>query len=162
MHIAFILASVCVACVVLGIYATRSTRHEKRAGAIKGISLAPTTSIPQSAIKRRLCRINAKELSQLIRTDPELTIFHLHDGSFSHIQSKRLRGELAVTLRELEETLPWIPRGSRIAIYHPGGVDPSLNRRLSAIMHGRQAFLLSGPLPSAAETFDQIADEICK
>jgi hypothetical protein len=104
--------------------------------------------------------MSATEISKLMTSDPDLVVFRLIDDDSPMHRSNLLPNELSVTLPELEEALPWIQRASRLAIYRPGGIDPFLERRLAAILHGRNAILLSGKMEILPGRFDQIAGEV--
>ena len=117
--------------------------------------------ISRRAAGGRFRWIDTAEFSRLRNSDPELTVFHLIDYSASDYPARPGCGEVFVTLPQLEEALPWIPRGSRFAIYRPEGIDSAFSKRLAAITRGRKVLLLVGDLPQTANGFDQIAGEPC-
>ncbi len=161
MHITSILAGMGVACAIFGIDRAMRNRKEKQHGSRKKIRTAATTRIPQSADKRQLHWINTEKLMQLISSDPDLLVFHLLDDNSTEDRSSRLPGELAVTLPQLEEALPWIPHGSKVAIYRLDGIDAVLARRITMILQNREALMLSGTLPHTKEKEEPMAGKIC-
>jgi hypothetical protein len=92
----------------------------------------------------RLRWIDAAELKRLVAADPELVVFHLIDDDPSEARSKQFDSEVCVTLPQLEEALPWMPRGTRFAVYRLDGISTALAQRLAAITQGREALFLSG------------------
>ncbi len=129
------------------------------AGKRKLVTLRDT--VTRRALERRIRWIDAAELSRLIRSDSDLTVFHLIDFAPPAGLERPMHGELFVTLPQLEEALPWMPDGSRFAIYRPGGIDPALSKRLATMVRGRTALLVVGVLPSAAGNFEEMAGELC-
>jgi hypothetical protein len=105
----------------------------------------------------RLRWINADELKRLINADPELVVFHLLDDDLAEAGSKRFETEVGVTLPQLEEALPWMPRGARFAVYRVNGIAPDLAQRLSGMTQGRQALLLADRFSTAAERLEPCA-----
>jgi hypothetical protein len=109
----------------------------------------------------KLRRMNLVDLARLKSSDPDMVVFRLVDEKFLTEESSRLPGELDVTLPDLEEALPWIPRGNRITIYRPGGIDLFLERRLTAILRHHEAVVLSGKLIQMPENFEAMTGGVC-
>lgn len=124
------------------------------------VSVSTSTRIPRHAM-HKLHWISATQLSHLITTDPDLVLFHLVDGGPTPASNTHTPSQLAISLEELEETLPWIPYTSRVAIYRNEGIDMALARKLSALMRGREALLLSEMVPPITEKFNEMAGERC-
>jgi hypothetical protein len=149
------------------IFATIGMFRAKEKGIQKLSSFASEKLIDwKSRISRRAAGggfrwIDSAELSRLRDSDPELTVFHLMDYSAPHSSARPRCGEVFVSLPQLEEALPWIPRGSRFAIYRPEGINSALSKRLASITRGREVLLLAGDLPQTANGFDLIAGEPC-
>jgi hypothetical protein len=119
-------------------------RRPSWAVARKGIHLVPAPAMLRIAARRRIHWIGATEFAHLIQSDPELVIFRLIDDVFSEDEHSKPPGVVAVTLRQLGNTLPWIPCGSRIVIYRLGGISASLAGKVLAMLHGREALFFSG------------------
>ena len=160
MELGFIFISMCAIFFMLqsvravaGGYGTRSLRRSKL-----NFSLDRT---PSSTAKVRLHWADTAEISRLIASDPELVIFRLIEIASMRDQPQLHPGYLSVTLKELKETLPWIPHSSRIAIYRMGGIDSALVRRLSAVLQGRDVLLLKDPVPPMISGFQMVAGEPC-
>jgi hypothetical protein len=100
--------------------------------------------ILQRIARSRLHWIDAVELRRLIEADPELVIFHLIENDPWDARREQFDSEVCVTLPQLEEALPWMPRGTRFAVYQLDGISPALAQRLAAITQGREALFLSG------------------
>ncbi|MGB6688918.1 MAG: hypothetical protein WBE76_13880 [Terracidiphilus sp.] len=103
----------------------------------------------------RLRWIKADELKRLIDADPELVVFHLLDDDPAEAGSKRFETEISVTLPQLEEALPWMPRGTRFAVYRVDGIALELTQRLSGMTQDREVLLLAGRFSPASERFDR-------
>ena len=124
------------------------------------VSISTRTRIPRHPM-HKLHWVSAAELSHLITTDPDLVLFHLVDGGPTLASNTHTPSQLTVSFDELEETLPWIPYTSRVAIYRNDGIDIPLARKLSAVLRGRQALLLSATVPPITEKFNEMAGERC-
>lgn len=161
MHIASTLAGMCVACAIFGIDRAMRNRNKERNGRREKTHIAATTRIPQSVDRHQLHWIDTAKLLQLIGSDPDLLVFRLLDGNSTEDRLSWLPGELVVTLLQLEETLPWIPHGSKVAIYRLDGIDAALTRKLTTILRGREALMLSGTLPRTTVKVEQMAGKIC-
>jgi hypothetical protein len=98
--------------------------------------------LAQRITRSRLQWIKADELERMIDADPELVVFHLLDDR-AEAAAKRFEAEIGVTLPQLEEALPWIPQGTRFAVYRVGGIAPKLAQRLSCRTQGHQVLLLA-------------------
>jgi hypothetical protein len=122
----------------------RTIRQRKSAGGNFGITGRRRNS--PRIVGSRLHWIDAAELKRLVAADPELVVFHLIDDDPSEASPKQFDSEVCVTLPQLEEALPWMPRGTRFAVYQLDGISPALAQRLAAITRGREAFFLSGGL----------------
>jgi hypothetical protein len=88
--------------------------------------------------------MNATEFSKLVNSEPDTVVFQLIDGTGPSTYSKLVWGEVAVTVEQFKDSLPWIPHGNRIVLYRPGGIDAAVARRICAIANGREVLLLSG------------------
>jgi hypothetical protein len=120
----------------------RAVGQKKCAGGNFGVT--GRRRISQRIGGNRLRWIDAVELKRLIDANPELVVFHLIDDDPSEARSKHFDSEVCVTLPQLEEALPWMPRGTRFAVYRLDGISPALAQRLAAITQGREALFLSG------------------
>jgi hypothetical protein len=109
----------------------------------KGIHLIPTPMGVSKLVRQRIHWIDAQEFARLIRSDPELVIFRLNDGLQTEIKCDVPPGVVAVTLGELEKTIPWIPLSSRIVIYRAGGIGASLAKDLVTILQGRDVMFFA-------------------
>jgi hypothetical protein len=125
-----------------------------RQGAAGRFGVIGRRRLAQRVTGSRLRWIKADELERLIDADPELVVFHLLDDDPAKAGSKQFETEIGVTLPQLEEALPWTPRGTRLAVYRVDGISPELAQRLSGMMQGRQALLLAGRFSPASERFD--------
>jgi hypothetical protein len=130
---------------------------QRRHGAAGRFGFVGRRWLAQRITGSRLRWINADELERLIKGDPELVVFHLLDDDLAEDGSKRFETEVGVTLPQLEEALPWMPRGARFAVYRVGGIAPKLAQRLSGIAQGRQALLLAGRFSPASEQLEPCA-----
>jgi hypothetical protein len=157
MDIMFVLVIICAIMAIFGIYRAIMNRREDRKATEGRIGADAATRTPHDIVKRQPRWISSTELTHLISSDPDLVVFHLQDGEGMKGLTRLLRGEIVVTLEQLEADLRWIPLGSRIAIYRIGGIDRYLIRRLSKITNGRETFLLSSPAPNMTEDFNQMA-----
>jgi hypothetical protein len=124
-----------------------------RQGPEKRFGITGRSRSPRRTIGSHLRWINAAELQRLVNADPELVVFHLLD-SLSNAEAKQFATEVEVTLPQLEEALPWMPRGTRFAVYRVTGIPPELVVRLAEITRGRQALLLEGSISSGSVRFD--------
>ncbi len=138
--------------------ATAPSPREKTTRNVVSITVAIK---PPRPAMHKLHWVSAAELSRLITSDPDLVLFHLVDGEPSPVKNAHVPSQLAVSLQELEETLPWIPYTSRVAIYRNDGIDKALARKLSAVLHGREALLLSGIVPPIPENLHEMAGAQC-
>jgi hypothetical protein len=119
-------------------------RRPNWAVARKGIHLVPAPAILRTVTRRRIHWIGATEFAHLIQSDPELVIFRLIDDVFPEDEQSKPPGVVAVTLRQLGKTLPWIPCGSRIVIYRLGGISAPLAGKVLVMLQGREALFFSG------------------
>jgi len=159
-----VFVALCAATALVGflvVFRAVTVRSRERKHAKNIVNIPAETRIPPRAAMHKLHWVSASEFSRLITSDPDLVLFHLVDGSSQWTRSGQAPSQLAVSLQQLEETLPWIPYTSRVAIYRNEGIDPALARKLSAVMHGREALLLSGMVPPITEKFDEMAGERC-
>lgn len=124
-----------------------------REGREKRFGVTGRSRSPRRMIGNRLQWINAAELLSMVKTDPEMVVFHLLDDP-SNAEPKRFETEVEVTLPQLEEALPWMPRGTRFAVYRVNGISPELAIRLSGITEGHSALLLEGTMSSGTVRFD--------
>jgi hypothetical protein len=116
---------------------------EHRHGAAGRFGVIRRRWLAQRITGSRLRWIKADELKRLIDADPELVAFHLLDYYPAEAESKRFETEIGVTLPQLEEALPWMPRDSRFAVYRVDGIAPGLAQRLSGMTQGREVLLLA-------------------
>jgi hypothetical protein len=157
MGIATSLAITCLICALLVLARGRMNRNKEFAGTSVPIDSAwkGKASRPRGD---RLRRIAAADLPHAIVPSTDLTIFHLIEGRPPRNPIIWGCGDVFITLPELEEAIPWIPCGTRIAVYRSGGFDRALTRRLSAISRGREVLLVSGNIVDAAEKFQPMAE----
>ena len=102
-------------------------------------------SVPSSGFTRAVkVSIKADEPKWLIDADPDLAVFHFLDDDPAETESKGFETEIGVTLPQLEEALPWMPRGTLFAIYRVDGIATELAQRLSGMIQDRQVLLLAG------------------
>jgi len=126
---------------------------EHRHGAAGRFGVIGRRRLAQRITGSRLRWISADELKRMIDADPELVVFHLLDNP-AEAGSTRFETEIGVTLPQLEEALPWMPRGTRFAVYRVDGIAPELAQRLSGMTRGRQVLLLAGGFSPVSERFD--------
>jgi hypothetical protein len=98
--------------------------------------------------------IKADELKRPIDADPDLVLFHFLDDDPAEAESKGFETQIGVTLPQLDDALPWMPRGTRFAVYRVDGIAPELAQRLSGMIKDRQVLLLVGRFSAASERFD--------
>jgi hypothetical protein len=161
MGIAMSLAITFLICAILVMVRVRMNRNKELCRTSVPINDAWKGKAPRPKVGHRLRRVAAADLPHLIVPDAELTVFHLIEGRPPRDPHVWGCGDVFVTLPQLEQALPWVPYGTRIAVYRPGGFDRDLTRRLSAIACGREALLVSGHIVDAAERFQPMAGEIC-
>ena len=161
MVLVWILLCIFIFSAIIGIRRALSRRKDGRHGAARAVTIRATNKRPRRVAANKLRWIGATELSQLMSSDPDLVVFRLVDEESRKDRSRLLPGELEITLPELEEALAWIPQGSMVIIWRPGGFDSELERRLATILNGHEALLVSGTPEQTAEEFDQMAGEIC-
>jgi hypothetical protein len=156
MHFASLLipASVSLPIVVSYIAGARYLRRPDSANPRVGFTSKRRLSLRRAATRPQW--IDAAELRRLVAADPELVVFHLLDDDPSEFRTSPFENEIALTLPQLEEALPWMPRGKKFAIYQADGITPELAKRLSAITQGRKALLLCGKVSAVSATFDRI------
>ncbi len=139
---------ICALCAIIGIYrGVMNWRREK--GFVRPI-LAPAP-IARRSVPSRVVWLNAAEFLRLIKSEPDTVVFHLTNGTEPGSNVRIVSGELIVTLQQFKDTLPWIPLGSRLVLYRPGGIDAAIARRLIAIAGGRELRLVAENLPVAVE-----------
>jgi hypothetical protein len=158
MNIGQILLLMCAACAVIGIYRSLMNSRIERVPS-PGI-LKPPERSPQR-FPGRIHWLTTNDFLKLIVYDHEAVIFHLLDGTGTSDRCGVTRGEVAVTMQQFKDMLPWIPTESRIVIYRPGGIDAAITRRLTAIARGRELNLISGSLPSLVEDSVLGGDDEC-
>lgn len=124
---------------------------EDRRRAAERFGVIGRRRLAQRITGSRLRWIKADELKRLIDADPELVVFHLLDLARAEVASKRFETEIGVTLPQLEEALPWMPRGTRFAVYRVNGIAPELAQRLSGMTQGRQVLLLAERFPAGIQ-----------
>lgn len=158
MSFVFGLLLMCAMCATIGIFRGLINRREERKRAEKpGV---PGDTVRQH-VPSRAVWVNATEFSKLTNSEPDLVVFHLIDGNGTRTYFKLIRGELAVTLQEFKDTLPWIPQQSQIALYRPGGIDAAIARQICAVANGREVLLLSGNLPGQSEDPVGAGGQLC-
>jgi hypothetical protein len=146
---------------IFGIRRALGKRRERQMGSTKGAAAHGAHRRPRIISGHKVRWTTAAELSSLMNSDPDMVALRLIDEESSTDRVNRLTGELDVTLSELEEALPWIPRDSRLTICRPGGIDADLERRLIMILRGREALLFSTPVVQMPEKLHAIAGELC-
>lgn len=134
----------CTICATLLLDRAISYRRPGWAFARKGIQIVPAVAGARNVLWQRVHWIDASEFARLIDGDPDLVIFRLIDGFLPEIECSEPRGVVAVTVAELEKTVPWIPMSSRIVIYRNGGMSAALARDVATLLHGRDAMFYSG------------------
>jgi hypothetical protein len=147
MHPASLLVTTGVAFPIIVSYFAAARYLGRKDPADSTFGITGKRRISQQIAATRLQWIDAAELKRLVASDPELVVFHLLDDDPGEFRTKPFESEIGVTLPQLEEALPWMPRGTRFAIYQADGITPELAKRLSAITRGRQALLLRGKIP---------------
>lgn len=158
MSFVFGLLLMCAMCAMIGILRALMNRREDRKN-------AKETGVPGDVVRKRVPSravwVNATEFSKLINSEPDTVVFHLIDGTHTTTYFKLVRGELAVTLQEFKDTLPWIPQRNRIALYRPGGIDAAIARQICAVANGREVLLLSGNLLGQSEDPVGAGGQLC-
>jgi hypothetical protein len=142
MSLASLLLSISVVFVILGFYSLVLWHLGHRGGAVRRFGGIGKRWLAQRITGSRMRWIKADELERMIDADPELVVFHLLDDP-AEPASKRFKAEIEVTMPQLEEALPWIPQGTRFAVYRVGGIAPIIAQRLSCRTQGRQVLLLA-------------------
>lgn len=105
----------------------------------------------QAAAHARVVWAEHAHILRLIDDGADVVIFRLIQEEAYRSGPPVFRGEIAVTLEELEATVPWIPMASRIVVHHGAGIDAVLAREIAAHSHGRDVMLLATTLPAAME-----------
>ncbi|MFZ0319433.1 MAG: hypothetical protein WAL56_09930 [Candidatus Sulfotelmatobacter sp.] len=143
-------------------------KMNRNVGTSSSIDYAWKGKASRSKAGHRLRRIAAADLPHALAPGAELTVFHLIENGAPNDPIVWGCSDVFVTLSQLEEAIPWIPCATGIAVYRPGGFDRALTRRLSAIVRGREALLVSGNIVDVAERFQPmearfqpVAGEIC-
>jgi hypothetical protein len=169
MGIVMSLAISCFICAILVMVLITMNRNKGFVGTRVPADYVWKAKASRPNVGHRLRRIAAVDLPREMVPDVELTVLHLIEGRPPRDPNLWGCGNVFVTLSQLEEAIPWIPYGTRIAICRPGGFDRALTRRLSTIARGREALLVSGNLVDAAhsfqpmaERFQSMAGEICR
>jgi hypothetical protein len=162
MNLTIALVLMVVTLTTMGLLRLISLRIRNRQARRRRMGVVAVSAPPRRIRKDHLRWVNLEELLELINTDPELTLFCLGDGGTRNSGFGCLAGNLCVTLQELEEALPWIPAGSTLAIYHSSGIGPVLGRRLSSMLCGRKAIVLSEPMSPTEEKFSRVAGALCQ
>ena len=158
MSFVFGLLLMCAACALIGISRGLLNSREERKRAQN--SPAPGDRVEQR-VNSRAVWVNATEFSKLINSEPDTVVFHLIDGTDASTYFKLVRGEMAVTLQEFKDTLPWIPQRSRLALYRPGGIDAAIARQICAVAGGREVLLLSANLLGPLEDSVGAGGQLC-
>jgi hypothetical protein len=162
MNIAAVLASICAFCAVLGVYRAIKNRNEELEPTKNGETIATTTDRSPHTVKHHLQWISSAELSQMMSIKSGLVIFQLLTADSLKEMPRRLPGVAAVTLQQLQESLPWTPVGMKVVIYRTGGIDPALARKLSVITSCRETFLLLDSEPPTQKKSNQIVGATCQ
>lgn len=129
-------------------------RFSDRALATKFVRIA---SPPDD--RGRLIWMEAARVLELVDSNPDIMVFRLIDEGDPRQGLTVFHGELSVTLREFENTVPWIPMGSRILVHRIGGIDPQHARSIAAGAHGRDVLVMKGLIPAMIEKNIQLAAE---
>jgi hypothetical protein len=158
MSFVFGLLLMCAVCALIGIFRGLMNSREARKRAQK--TRMPGDKVPHP-VPFRAVWVDATEFSKLINSEPDTVVFHLMDGTGTRTYFRLVRGEMAVTLQEFKDTLPWIPRRSRIALYRPGGIDAAIARQICAVADGREVLLLAGNLLGALEDPVRAGGQLC-
>jgi hypothetical protein len=101
------------------------------------------------------------QILRLIDGGAEIVVFRLIEHEESRRRPAVFRGEIPVTIEELEATVPWIPLTNRIVVHHSGGIDAALARTIAASAHGREVMLIPGVLPERVEQRLEMAGDVC-
>ena len=148
MIIGLILLLICAACAAIGIYRSLMNRRIER---VRRPGMLTPPERPPQRTPSRILWLTTNDFLKLIVYDHEAVVFRLLDGTGTNGRCGVTGAEVAVTMQQFKDTLPWIPTQSRIVIYRPGGIDAAIARRLTAIARGRDLNLLSGSLPRLVE-----------
>jgi hypothetical protein len=154
MNLASLLLTTIIVFTILVSYLVAVRYLEHRHGAAGKFGVIGKRRLAQRITGGRLRWIEANELKGLIDADPELLVFHLLDDRPAGTGSKRFETEIGVTLPQLEEALPWMPRGTQVAVYREDGIAPELAQRISGMTQGRQVLLLAGRFSRPSKRFD--------
>jgi hypothetical protein len=98
----------------------------------------------------------------MMSVESGMVIFQLLTADSLKEMPRRLPGEAAVTLQQLQESLPWTPVRMKVVIYRIGGIDPALARKLSLITSCRETFLLLDSEPPTQKESNQIVGATCQ
>jgi hypothetical protein len=158
MSVGFGLLLMCAMCALIGIYRGLMNHREERKRTEK--TRGPGDRVPQR-VPSRAVWITATEFSKLVNSEPDTVVFQLIDGTGPTRYSRLVGGEVAVTVEQFKDSLPWIPHRNRIVLYHPGGIDAAVARRICADTNGRQVLLLSGNLPGPLEDPVRVGGQLC-
>jgi len=131
----------------------QETRARKGATAHSGRAHRPQ----QAAAHAHIVWAEPAHILRLIDGGAEPVIFRLILDEAYRRGPSVFRGEIVVTLEELEATVPWIPMASRIVVHHGAGIDAALAREIAAHANGRDVMLLAGMLPAPVEERPKIA-----
>jgi hypothetical protein len=145
MDIGLALGGIFAFCAVPSIFRVIKGDNRGRAYSKRVIETVSVFRMPKLTSRHRLRWITTRKLKQMIASDPEMVVFCLADGVSRELHGQ-IPGQVDVTLPQLEKALPWIPYKCRIAICSAGGVSKVLARKLVSIAHGREIFVVSGPL----------------
>jgi hypothetical protein len=154
----FISIFLCIGLVSAIVGIRRLLRERKGIG--KPVPMHATSKRKRRDSVHRVRWTNADELAEMSKLHPGLVVFRLVSEGFSRQRLNAVQAEHDVTLAQLEEAVPWIPRGDKLAIYLPGsGIDSSVEKRLRAILCDREALLLSEFMPPMPGRSDELARE---
>jgi hypothetical protein len=151
MGIASTLVILSAVCATLLLDRAIAIRRPRWAVARTGIHLVPAPAVLRNVVRQRIHWIGAAEFAHLILSDPDLVIFRIIDGPSPDVEKGKPPGVVAVTLEQLENTLPWIPFGSHIVIYRLGDISAPFAAKIAAVLRGREALLYSGDTQSVIE-----------
>jgi hypothetical protein len=154
MNLASLLLTTGIVFPILVSYLVAVRYFKDRHGAAGRFGVIGRRRLAQRIMGSRLRWIKADELKRLINADPELVVFHLLDLEPAEAASKQFEIEICVTLPQLEEALPWMPRGTRFAVYRADGIAPKLAQRLSRMTQGCQVLLLAERFLPVSDRFD--------
>jgi hypothetical protein len=101
-----VLASICAFCAVLGAYRAIKNRNEELELTKNGERVAATTDLSPHTVKHQPQWISAADLSQMMSVESGMVIFQLLTADSLKEMPRRLPGEAAVTLQQLQESLP--------------------------------------------------------